>query len=93
MDSINPSAASSVPCPLVQRSNKVMAMVCERGPESKIASDNTRAAIRKMNNYPASCAGASSGATMRVSLLKGDAPHISATSSSSRWICSMPEAL
>ena len=36
-------------------------MVCERGPESRIASDNTRAAIRKMNNQPASSAGASSG--------------------------------
>src|SRR5713226_6037966 len=78
MDHINPSAASSVPWPLVQRSNKATAMVWERGPASRIASASTRAAIRKMNSQPASRAGASSGANPREPHERRRAAHLRA---------------
>ena len=69
------------------------AMVCDRGPASRIASDSARADIRKMNSHPASRAGASNGATMRRSRVNCEAPQMAAASSSSRWICNMPDEL
>ena len=79
----SPRAASSVDCPLFQRSNISTATICESGPAKRIGSDSTRAANRKMNSQPDSIAGARSGATIRRRVVNGEAPQTPAASSSS----------
>ena len=87
-----PKAASSVPWPLAHRSNIATDTGCAFGEARITASERSRAATRKMNSQPASSAGVASGTTMRRNAVRSGLPAIAAASSSSGWICKMPDA-